>query len=377
MGQRQNNRSRRAFLKVAGVSVGYGTLGTTVAQSNDTTVTIPITENQYGEHEYTEEVPREWLEQVESAKKVASEIEVGENGVIGAEVVNSDRQIGGKRAVQVRQAVDPEIYTGSFTIQEEADVDIETVPAEEPELLGCYNSGRYSTIQGGMLESDTKVNGGRISRSIGSTGARVHSSSGTYMLSVAHVWSACAGGALGSKAYQPLPSVEETDNLSRFEFGELAVVDVQFDFTLISPTTSRNIGGNIRGAGPVAGWITEAGLGSLMTDNETVQKEGATTGRTSGKIVSAYTKSDGKGCITFGNAKGVTTSVRGAQGDSGSVVFWKGDNGKLYVVHLVSLGDRERQPISNCFGGNAKSNHFNRSAGTSGYQIHRMGYDFG
>lgn len=363
MASEDTPRSRREFLKSAGVGIGFGALGLTASKSKYETVTIPITRSRHGV-EHTKEVPQKWWKQVNRAKKVLENISQNETGVVQVNLVNSDRTIEGKHTFRIQKAVNPAEYRGKFTDEQRDGVRIETVQAEETVPLGCHNAGRYNTVQGSVAVSDDK--GGVFS--YGSTGARVFANNRAYMLTAAHIWNACGrSGVINDIAHQPFPNNR---------FGDIIAVNDSLDYILIGAGT-RNIGGRIKDAGPVRGWVTQEGLCDFQANNTQVEKVGVTTGKTYGRIWTCNSRVK-NGCIDFGypDYGGVGTTATSAEGDSGSMVYWKNNKGNCFVVNIISLGQFEIKGVSDCFGGTSR--RFDYNLGTAAeYITRRTVYEFG
>jgi hypothetical protein len=368
MASEDTPQSRREFLKSASVGVGFGTIGLAPIKSRYKKVTIPITRSRHGDVVHTKEVPQKWWNQVNHAKKVLRKVgQQDKSGAVQLSLVNSDRKIGERHTFQIRKAVDPQKHHGRFTTTQKDGVLVETVQAEEAVPLGCRNNRRYNTVNGAVVVSDT-TNG---STSYGSTGARVFFNGTPYMLTAAHIWNACGRSVINDVAHQPLPFNY---------FGNIAAVDEELDYILIE-SGSRNIGGRIKGAGPVRGRVTQEGLCDYQANNVQVEKVGVTTGKTYGRIWTCNTRANlDSTCISFGypDYGGVGTTVSGAQGDSGSMVYWENDDtGKCFVVSLVSLGQFPAGKVSSCFAG-VKSQKYDYNLGTSATYITRnTPYSFG
>lgn len=356
MVDKNNRRSRRAFLKATGAGIGFGTLGIASAQSKHDMVTIPILKSG-NETIRQDEVPRNWYNQLKQARKAREQVEqiYGNNpGVKAIGLKPTSDTVNGLRTTKVDAQVIPNLRTGNISSNVNG-VEVTTSKFEKPTLVNCNNQGSFSNIPGGVV-----IENGTGSYSYGSTTCRAYyrKKSKHFLLTAGHLFDACSqSGVRGSPAYQNgerIGSVayyspkEDWAAIKRENFS------LRYDDTI--KTSSRH---------DLRGYVTEDGVAKFMNNGTQVRKMGVTTGETSGQIQQMYLTMDG--CINW-KGNGIQTDCNNAPGDSGGPAYFINNNGRYFLLHNITHASNGLGRYIKC-PGKSRSLVQNYTYGTAAYQM--------
>lgn len=313
-----DSTTRRRFVRTVTSAVGLGSLGV-VSGSGDDTVSIPVLVSD-GEVVRRDEVPAGWLDHVEQAKRVARDIRATYGGLAGVRSVartRSEETVGGKNVSKVRVEVTDDAVADAIPDRVDG-VEVTTVPAREVAAT-CFNRSAYDHMPGGVIMSGTGT---------GTAACEVERNGTRYMLTAAHLWDAC-NGVDSYDAYQygrKFGSLKIWHDSADYAYANNTSDQIEF-----APTVKSADGREL-----IVGYVTEYGTESFMSDGETMEKLGISTGETHG-VITANDVSGGPGCIDL-DGKGVEVDNDQAEGDSGGPVYYVDDSGDHYMTSIATLG---------------------------------------
>lgn len=316
-------------------------------------------------------VPAAWnehrLRAQRARRRVANRL-LGTLGVVDVGLRAGSERYGGRRGFAIDVGVRDDIPGGNgggasgaaSAVAAEVPARVDGVPvetssrADRPAAL-CHRH-EYDAVAGGLRVGDGP-NG-----PVGSTGWPVRHEGRRRLLSADHVFD-------GEAVYGD----ESDGELQRI--GRVASRESSTDTAVLE--TNRTVDNEIRGeydTYEIAGWVTESGIATRVTDPfDGYRTMGTVTGETTGGLGRYHVDAGYHPKLPSFDGHGVRGSAAAAPGDSGGVAFTLED-GDAYLLSLVTHGDPSAgrgTPADNC----ASATAYRVSLGTAAYHLDDSGYE--
>lgn len=234
-------------------------------------------------------------------------------------------------------------------------VPVETTSRVDSPAALCHRH-EYDAVAGGLRVGDGPDG------PVGSTGWPVRHEGERRLLSADHVFDD-----------ETVYGDESDGELQRI--GRVASRESPTDTAVLE--TDRTVDNEIRGeydTYEIAGWVTESGVATRVTDPfDGYRTMGTVTGETTGGLGKYHVDAGYHSELPSFDGHGVRGSAAAAPGDSGGVAFTL-EGGDAYLLSLVTHGDPSAgrgTPTDNC----ANATAYRVSLGTAAYHLDDSGYE--
>ncbi|MEZ3116090.1 hypothetical protein RYH80_09210 [Halobaculum sp. MBLA0147] len=317
-------------------------------------------------------VPAAWNEHRLRARRARNRVAdrlLGTAGVVDVGLRAGTERYGGRRGFAIDVGVRDDGSSGgkgggasgaASAVAAELPARVDGVPVE------TSSRGDYPTALCHRHEYDAVAGGLRVGDGpdgpVGSTGWPVRHGGERRLLSADHVFDD-----------ETVYGDESDGDLQRI--GRVASRESPTDTAVLE--TDRTVDNEIRGeydTYEIAGWVTESGIATRVTDPfDGYRTMGTVTGETTGGLGKYHVDAGYHSELPSFDGHGVRGSAAAAPGDSGGVAFTLVD-GDAYLVSLVTHGDPTAgrgTPGDNC----ADATAYRVSLGTAAYHLDASGYE--
>ncbi|ACM58684.1 hypothetical protein SAMN05444271_12838 [Halohasta litchfieldiae] len=328
---------RRKFMKSLGaIGISGAGLNTAIGKARATPsrdrVRI-VTHRSKGEPVRTKQVPKEWFEQKERARRgqqlLFNRLEES-SGVLGVGYGPSNAAVDNYRFFEVRVHVDRSEGTNA-DIPEEVD-GVPVAITRREEYQDTYYNGNYDPVPGGVEQNS--------STGTATSTARVDYGGNLYLMGARHLWvddpnvqdSCSTQDPTGENAYQSDDYYGHVKH--HFQDYDAALTNIEADDQEGQPQRDGFTDTIVDENGYIEGYVDSNGIDDMMANNLEVRKRGITTGPTTG-VIEEYLDNYCSTSVTRRSLLHVSNEQQ--SGDSGGPVYDRDYFEGNYYLFMVSL----------------------------------------
>jgi len=299
-----------------------------------------VTHRSKGEPVRTKQVPKEWFEQKERARRgqqlLFNRLEES-SGVLGVGYGPSNAAVDNYRFFEVRVHVDRSEGTNA-DIPEEVD-GVPVAITRREEYQDTYYNGNYDPVPGGVEQNS--------STGTATSTARVDYGGNLYLMGARHLWvddpnvqdSCSTQDPTGENAYQSDDYYGHVKH--HFQDYDAALTNIEADDQEGQPQRDGFTDTIVDENGYIEGYVDSNGIDDMMANNLEVRKRGITTGPTTG-VIEEYLDNYCSTSVTRRSLLHVSNEQQ--SGDSGGPVYDRDYFEGNYYLFMVSLATQAGEP---------------------------------